>query len=362
MKNLLPVQSKYRWLLVVLLAWLAGPHAVRAGGPAPFMMETRLDGQMVEGQPLLWDSRSMLLMGRDGVYHIFPNAEAEESRKTRHGFLSYTSSEMQNRLRQEFGHGFDVSTTQHFVVVHPHGPWNAWADRMETLYRSFIRAMNVRGISTKEPQVSMVAVVFRNREEYFKHYTASSGAKPHPGTLGHYDAVSNRVFLYDDGHGTDNINTIIHEATHQTANNVGVHRRHTVQPRWLVEGLAMMFESPGMRSAWSLNTRKDRINRERLRDFQHGLKDRPKDTLLRLVAGDQSFRSNAVAAYAEAWTLTFFLYETHSREYSAYLARVAARPLMSTYSSQERVRDFVDAFGDNLELLDTHLQRFVSDL
>ena len=39
--------------------------------------------------------------------------------------------------------------------------------------------------------------------------------------------------------------TIIHEATHQTAYNVGVHARFADQPRWLVEGLAMMFEAEG---------------------------------------------------------------------------------------------------------------------
>ena len=78
MKKILPIQGKYRWLLVVLLLWLAGPNAVRAGGPASFMMETRIDGKIVEGQPLLWDNRSMLLLSRDGTYHIFSNSTAKE--------------------------------------------------------------------------------------------------------------------------------------------------------------------------------------------------------------------------------------------------------------------------------------------
>ena len=76
----------------------------------------------------------------------------------------------------------------------------------------------------------------------------------------------------------------------------------------------------------------------------------------------QLFCTHTLTAYAESWVLSFYLYETHSREYSQYLARVAARPLMSTYSSQERVRDFVDAFGSDLELLDAHLRRFVTEL
>ena len=270
--------------------------------------------------------------------------------------------EMQNRLRIEFGHGYDVSTTQHFAVVHPHGPWDAWAERMETLYRTFVRAMNVRGIATKSPQVPMVAVVFRNREEYFKHYATSSGTKPHPGTLGHYDSISNRVFLYDDGHGTDNINTVIHEATHQTANNVGVHRRHTVQPRWLVEGLAMMCEAPGMREAWSIHTRPQRITRSRLRHFLSVLDQRPDDTLVRLVTSDAMFRSDPGAAYAEAWVLSFYLFEPRSQDYGRYLARVAARKQFSAYSAKARYADFVSAFGNDLKLLDAQLLRFVDEL
>ena len=76
-----------------------------------------------------------------------------------------------------------------------------------------------------------------------------------PNTLGHYDPASNRVFLFDVTSGTsgddwsENADTIIHEATHQTAYNVGVHKRFTAAPRWLVEGLATMFEARGVWNA-----------------------------------------------------------------------------------------------------------------
>jgi len=351
--------EKTVWLVAVGV--LLTCSDVCAEGPANFMMLANVDGQMLEGQPLLWDSSHMFLLGRDGALHEFHPDSAKNARKTKRNFHSYTTSEMQNRLREEFGHGFDVSTTQHFVVVHPRGPWSTWADRMESLYRSFIRGMQVRGIDTHDPQVSLVAIVFRTRADYYA-YAAAHGSPLQPGTLGHYDPKSNRIFLYDDGHSTNNLATIVHEATHQTAYNVGAHRRFAVQPSWLVEGLAMMFETPGMREGWSIHTRKDRINQGRLHYYQQNIERRPKNALLQLVTSDQMFRTDAGTAYAEAWMLTFYLYETRSREYSAYLARVAARPIFSTYPAQERLKDFAAAFGSDFDLLDAHLRRFAAEL
>ena len=188
-----------------------------------------------------------------------------------------------------------------------------------------------------------------------------------PGTLGHYDPKSNRIFLFDatSGNGEDwsaNADTIIHEATHQTAYNVGVHRRFAEQPRWLVEGLAMMFEARGVWDARSSFGRDDRINAGRLYDFRNGLEQRSSSTIRQLVASDQLFRTSARQAYAEAWTLSFFLSETRPTEYSNYLARVAARKAFSKYSARARLADFVKAFGSDLEMLDAQLKRFVEEL
>ena len=145
---------------------------------------------------------------------------------------------MKALLREEFDNRFSISTTQHFVVVHPRGQWSAWSDRLESLYRSFTHYMQVRGFRLSRPKYPLVAVVFRNQGDYYAH--ARAGGTPlQPGTLGHYDPASNRVFLFDAGSKdwSANAETIIHEATHQSAFNVGVHRRFAEQPRWLVEGL-----------------------------------------------------------------------------------------------------------------------------
>jgi hypothetical protein len=340
--------------------------SVQAEGPANFMMLTHVGGRALEGQPLDWTATSMLLLSRDGQLLEFDPRRAEKSKKTGPAFRSYTISEMRERLREEFGREFQVSTTQHFVVVHPRGEWGAWADRLESLYRSFTHSMQVRGFRIREPLVPLVAVVFLNQSEYYRH-AASQGSPLAPGTLGHYDPRSNRIFLFDAAStsGEDwsvNAETIIHEATHQTAYNVGVHQRFAEQPRWLVEGLAMMFEARGVWDARSTYTQADRINYGRLYDFRHYQSSRPSGIIKSLVSSDQLFRTNPAFAYAESWALSFFLYETQPQQYSLFLATAAARKSFQAYPARERMADFTGIFGGDFDLLESQLWRFVEGL
>ena len=355
-----------RYLVFVLVVLTLSGKTLGAG-PAKFMMSALVDGKRIEGQPLSWTKKQMLLLGRDGQLYDFEPEAAKQSKKIGTGYRGYSIVEMQNRLRDEFQGKFEVSTTNHFVVAHPKGEWDAWANRLESLYRSFVHYMQVRGFRVNQPKMPLVAVVFRNQSDYYR-YAAANGSPLQPGTLGHYDPVSNRIFLFDAGGGNSksdwslNAETIIHEATHQTAFNVEVHRRFAEQPRWLIEGLAMMFEARGVWDARSTYTRTDRLNLGRLRDFKATLKSRPKNVLIALVANDQLFRTNPAFAYSEAWTLSFFLCETRPREYSRYLAKVASRKAFSTYSPQQRVEDFMSVFGKDLELLDAQLLRFMEEL
>ncbi len=354
-------------LLAAILSGLFLSRAVSGEGPANFMMATDVDGKKLEGQPLRWDKSQMLMLGRDGELYDFAPRQAENSRRLGKGFRGYSIGEMRQKVREQFDRSFDVSTTNHFVVVHPRGEWSAWSNRLESLYRSFVHYMTVRGFNIKPPAVPLVAVVFRNQSEYYR-YAEANGSKMQPGTLGHYDPQTNRIFLFDansagsGGDWSDNAETIIHEATHQTAYNVGVHRRFAEQPRWLVEGLAMMFEARGVWDARSSYTRADRINQDRLTDFRYNLQNRGGGMIKQLIASDQFFKTSAVKAYAEAWTLSFFLSETRPREYSSYLARVAARKPFSKYSARARLADFKKVFGNDLEMLDAQLVRFVDEL
>lgn len=339
--------------------------AAAAAEPAPFMMRATVDGRAIEGQPLAWTPTQIMLLGRDGALYDFKPVDAKDSKKTAKAYTGYSAGEMQALARAEFGQRFDISISTHFVVVRPKGRGGEWVRRLETLYSGFTSYMSVRGFRIAEPPTHLLAIVFPNRDEYYD-YAEKAGSPLGEGVLGHYDGQTNRFYMYDitagGGQETENVETIVHEATHQTAYNVGVHARFAEQPRWLVEGLAMMFEAPGVWSSMSLHDQADRINTYRLGEFRTGAATRAANWLPQLIASDDPFKTDVFEAYATAWTLTFYLCETRPQEYSAYLARVAKRQPFTAYPPKQRMADFTASFGSDLKLLTAQLQRFVDEL
>ncbi len=268
------------------------------------------------------------------------------------------------RLTQEFGKGFDVTGTGHYLVVHPTGQKNQWGQKFEDLYRSFWHSFSVRGFKLVEPEFPLVAVVLPSRDE-FERYAHRSGTNIAPGVIGYYSPQTNRVALYDLGGGDDkklsaeNLATIIHEATHQTAFNTGIHNRFSQTPRWVAEGLGTLFEASGVWNSRGNARYQDRLNQGRKSDFDRLLAQRPADRLPTLIASDRIFESNPAAAYAEAWAFTHFLVETRPRDYCQYLAKTAARGNFAAYPPAQRQTDFTAVFGENFKLLDSQFVKFM---
>jgi Protein of unknown function (DUF1570) len=360
-------------MLVRPCRWIAACAAalflvvVSAAFGADFMFRARVNGLALEGKPLAWNDTQMALLARDGQLHFFDPRDAKEGQKIATRFFGYSMSEMKRELYDEFGKDFDITTTNHYIVVHPSGQKDLWAQRFEELYRSFNHYFRVRGFTLQEPDYPLVAVVFRDKAEYLKAANAT-GTSLLPNTLGDYDPATNRVYLYDvtaDKSGVDwsqNAATIIHEATHQTAYNVGIHSRFTLTPRWLAEGLAMMFEARGVWDSQTYTQDGDRVNRERLQDFKDYLPRRKEGSLAQLIASDNSFQTDPIDAYAESWAFSFYLCETQPRLYAKYLAKTAARPLFVHYSAEQRLADFQEFFGSDMRLIEAKFLRWMDDL
>ena len=305
-----------------------------------------------------------------GKLYEFNPKTAKEAQKTSPRFFGYSPSEVKGQLQKEFGKQFDVSATRHYLVVHPQGEKDEWANRFEDLYKRFEHYFRVRGFKLEEPPYPLVAVVFRNEAEY----SPARGSQRHrpipPDWLGHYAHDSNRIVplrLNDETietHWSTNADTIIHEATHQTAYNTGIHRRFSGTPRWLAEGLATMFEAPGVWNAQYDRTQADRINRGRLYSFKHYLvAKRWKPGMIgNLVSSDRMFQSDEPDAYALAWALSFYLCETQPRLYCDYLAKTAERPMFGNYGAAERVADFEDIFGNEWKMFETKFLRYMNEV
>lgn len=332
------------------------------------ILRIEVSGKQLEGRPLHWTREQALLLGRDGHLWSFDPRNGTGLKRTSTTFQGYSPADMRGRLLAEFGRQFEVTGTGHFLVVHPAGQRDVWADRFEELYRSFIHYFSVRGFRPKAPQYPLVAIVLANRDQ-FTRYSLEKGVRVPTGGLGYYSPTSNRILLYDQrGGGNTNSNwkltasTIIHEAAHQSAFNTGIHNRFAPQPRWLVEGLGMMFEATGVYDSRGHSQQSDRINRERLAAFKHNSSNRRNGTLAELVSSDRLFQIDANVAYTEAWALSFYLAEMQPQKYFQFLAKTAGRKSFVEYPSPHRLKDFTDAFGADLKMLDAKMLRFINSL
>jgi hypothetical protein len=364
-------ESDVRTFLAVVAIVLALPMGrATAGGPAAsWMLELTLDGRKIEGAPLAWDAGEVHLLARDGRLWSFPPEKVRDFRKTSDRFRGFSVSEFRSELLRELGSGFEVSGTGHYVVAHPRGQRDLWAGRFEELYRSMVHYFSVRRFQVSEPPFPLVGIVCRDQAD-FARYAAQEGTPAGKGVLGYYSWITNRIVLFDVGGGKadsadwrQNGATVIHEATHQTAFNTGIHSRYTPPPTWVAEGLATMFEAPGVYNSRAFTRQSDRINRGRFEDFRKLVRPQHDPKVISgLVASDDLFRRNPAAAYAEAWALSFFLVETDSGKFAAYLMRTAQRPPFERYTAAQRQADFTAVYGDDWRMLEARFVRFMDGL
>jgi len=322
------------------------------------------------GKPVSWDGDELLMLRRDGRISFLPVKSKKDYSKISNGFRPYTAAEVKSKLRKEFsGKNYQVSATQNFVVVHPPGAYNVWAMPFQRLYERFKLYFSSRGFQLQQPQFPMVAVVLKSRADFDrflrKYHEYDSKI------LGYYSRVSNRIITYDqsEGKGTKGsewfftADTIIHEATHQTAFNTGVHSRYAANSRWISEGLAMMFEAPGVNNSMRYHRQSDRINHDRLVALKQYLtKKQLKGMLTEIVLRDDIFRSDPQKAYAFAWGLTFFLSEKMPRKYQSYLRSDAQRSDFQDFSARQRATAFAKAFGSDFKGLEKQMISFLEGL
>lgn len=354
---------------VIALAVGLSTATLRAASAERGMIALNVEGQTIEATPLHWTRHQVYLLGRDGRLWQIDPAKASDYRWTSNRFQSYSPSELRARLLRELGDGFEVTGTTHYLVAHANGQRDQWAQRFEDLYRSLVHYFSVRGLRLADPPVPLLGIVCRNQREFLRH-SAQQGMGADAGILGYYCIESNRIVLYDASGGASpsadwqqNAAVIIHEATHQTAFNTGIHSRYAPPPVWVAEGLATMFEARGVYDSRRYTQQSDRINRQRLEDFRRAVAPRHRPELLAdIVARDDLFHVSPGPAYAEAWALTFYLVETQPRNYAEYLARTGKRPAFQPYTAAQRIADFTSVFGADWRMLEAQLLRFVAGL
>lgn len=84
---------------------------------------------------------------------------------------------------------------------------------------------------------------------------------------------------------------------------------------------------------------------------------RAKDSLKTLIRDDTRFldADTAGVAYAEAWSLTYYLIKRRREEYTAYLKHVAEKPILKYLTPEERILEFEKFFGEDWAQLEDEM-------
>ncbi len=330
-------------------------------------VQVQVNQRKLIGKPLAWDGQSLAMLRRDGRYTFVPVSDESDIKKLSDDFTPYESEVIRRQLQKEFGVNYQVSITRNFVVVHPPGDYQIWAMPFELLYQRFRNYFTSRGFALENPEFPMVAVVLRTRKEFDKFLRIYHNYDSM--IVGYYSPRSNRIITYDPSEGRANRKdwafneTLIHEAAHQTAHNVGIHNRFGAVPRWISEGLALLFEAKGVNNTMNYSTQKDRINKDRLLMLQYYYsKDRIQGQLGEMIRNDNLFERDPSLAYAYAWGITFYLSERQPDQYFEYLRNDAKRESFVELGPQQRLDQFTSIFGEDLSGLENRIERFIMKL
>ncbi|MEE8169224.1 MAG: DUF1570 domain-containing protein [Phycisphaerae bacterium] len=285
--------------------------------------------------------------------------------------------------------GFKLHHTPHYVVAFntDDAALRNLVHRIEVTYNSVVRFADRIGVDVKEPDAKLEILFFdsldgyraygrgvgfaageqapgfylhdTNRSAFFNYANASvvveareraadenlrrqvaarSGARFDDRTLRAFEA---NIQLHQE-----RVNRLIvqHEVAHQVLFNIGLHAPGVRNPRWFVEGLAMMFETPPSRSGAGLGG----INQYRLGDWLTLEQDDQLKSWTTLV-GDANLLAptnpDAVSGYAQAWALVHYLQRTKRKQLSVYIDRIRKRSEDRLYDRDEEIAAFVAAFG-----------------
>lgn len=348
------------WLSnIVLLVCSIIPTSAHAGS----VLELKAGDDSHVGKLVVKNDEICWLMGRDGKLARVELDSVTDFKKVSPTFNPLSASEMRSALQKDFGKKLEVAGSQHYLVVAPRGSAQKYADLFEGVYRNFHAYFSVRKFRIPNLEFPLVAMVFPTQRE-FVEYCRTDGITPPPGMMGYYLRTSNRVALFETGNDAEELlDTLVHEGTHQVACNTGLHSRIGENSKWIVEGLATVFEAPGIRNGTNSGSVTARINHERFAWFgNYSQTRRETQSLAKFVSDDALFMTNPLDAYSQAWALSFFLVETRPAEYARYLKRIADRDAMRPYGPDERLADFRHAFGGDLKQLEAQFLRFVNEI
>lgn len=323
------------------------------------------NGKYQLGMSLARDATTWLILASDGQLHYLDSpSDFREVKPLDQPFQAMTAQEMQGSLMREFGPQFEVVVTSHFLVVQPKGRGQVWPQTFEKLHQQFKDQMRRRGVRVRDGKFPMVAIVLPDRAALQRELTRQG---IHNALIaGVYISSSNRVYTYDSGDTTWTMSVLRHEAAHQSAFNSSVHSRLNNTPKWITEGLGMMFEPAGMASGGS-TTLQDRVQRTATQRLALAYKDVHRSLaydLQRLIMDDRMFERDGEVdhAYNLSWLMMFYLSEKRPAKFTEIINFTAARPPFADYTSPARLRDFTKVTSLTVDQLAQEVTQWLIEL
>ncbi len=336
----------------------------------------------------------LLLLAQDGVLWNIEPAEQVSHTSDAEDFAPYDRERIGKELLAELPEGFEVHATAHYLICHNTSKAYAqWCGALfERLYLAFNNYWKRNDFNLHEPEFPLVAIVFADQAQYVAHAEKEVGEAA-KSIIGYYNLQTNRMTMYDlsgsaslrqPGDRRSNaaqinqllsrpeaertVATIIHEATHQIAYNCGFHTRLSDVPMWVNEGLASYFESPdlGRGKGWRTIGAVNHFRLDGFRDYLSRRGSRSLESLLveGVLADHGRFRNpqQAADAYSEGWALNYYLFQKHAKKYHAYLAGLSKKRPLVKDSDEERLLEFKQAFGPDLQEFDQQFLRYMERL
>ncbi len=346
------------------------------------------DGKRVDlqGQVIATHEAGVILQTADGKMWPIQNAEIVERAKTTKPFQLQTKQQLIDTVLAEMPPGSQVIETSHYIVAYNTSrAYAQWvAGMLERLHRGFTSYWTQRGLNLEEPQQPLVALVFDNQDSFAQYGQAELGAAA-KSVIGFYSMHTNYVVMFDLTGGAGDsrrslgirdiqrlmsrpdfqwsLATIVHEATHQLAFNMGLQKRYADVPLWFSEGLAIYFETPDVSSSRGWRGI-GQVSAPRLKQFQQAARESSQPFLPDMLINDDSLRKAATAIdrYSQAWAVTYFLQKRMPDEYDAYLKELSEIQPLHDPSQAERVRLFQKHFGVDLTELENEIRQMMLGL
>lgn len=291
-------------------------------------------------------------------------ADVKSLKKVEDSFTPKTFDQVRAGLVKEFQGKYTVSRTQHFLVVHPPGQFEAWAKPFEKFYANFQAYWRARGVALQDPEFPLVAVVLRTQRE-FKKIAAKKDIESAGGFFSH---DSNRLFTYlrdydsvgEKRNREYTFDVICHEIAHQLSFNTGLETRGSSSAMWFSEGLAQMFEADGVNDSIKHSSLVSRIHYGELKNYLKLRRNGRTKSIIKRQLNGGLFDRDQNLAYSSAWAMMMFLSESRPRQLAEYaeLQRAATQRGSNGWSRTEL---FEKAFGD-VKLLEAHMNNYVDKL